>query len=265
MKYKYIFLGVACVGLLTYCLGMLDLIRASTNSAIEVKVRVHKDTYLVGEIVPITIEVQNTGAKIEEIFGNLPPAEIYVSQKDTNNYRECTNTIRKKDDAKRNSLKLLPNEQVTVSESILWNSDKNSNESVRPWKPGRVSSDYVFPIAGTYYVKVRYRIYLTTTPLWIESEPIKITIGEPVEEELGVWNRIKNNGDFAYFIQEGDMRIPSYKLEDRAKFQMEIEQILIDYPNSFYATSLRQSLDKFRANEAKRQEFLEKVQKQKSQ
>ena len=114
-----------------------------------------------------------------------------------------------------------------------------------------------------YYLKVWASIIKNEESTTIESEPIKITIEEPADEDLEVWNKIKNNGDFAYFIQEGDIRIPVYKMEERAKFQQEVEQILIDYPNSFYATSLRQSLDKFKANEAKRQELLQKIQKEK--
>ena len=96
----------------------------------------------------------------------------------------------------------------------------------------------------------------------LESDPITLLIQEPVGEDLEVWNRIKNSGEIAYFIQEGDIAIPGYKKEEREKLRLEIEQIINDYPDSFYAESLRQSMAKFQANEAKRQESLQKIQKQ---
>ena len=95
---------------------------------------------------------------------------------------------------------------------------------------------------------------------------MKITITEPNGENLDVWNKIKDNGDIGYFLQEGDLiRGRYYTAEERAKFQQEVQQIISEHPNSFYAQSLRQSLDKFRASEAERQEYMKKLYKQKPQ
>jgi hypothetical protein len=81
---------------------------------------------------------------------------------------------------------------------------------------------------------------------------------------LEVWYRIKDNGDIGYFLQEGEIvRGRYHKPEERAKFQQEVERLLNQYPNSFYAQSLRQSLDKFKANEEKRKASLEKMKQQK--
>lgn len=239
----------------------IGFMQSSEKETIEVTVKTSNDVYSLGEVVSINIETKNIGQKEATLYSNLPPAEIYISA-DGKSYRECSNTVRKKDDAKRIPLRLSPNESVVNSETILWNSDSDSNDSVRPWKVGRVLTDYVFPKAGDYYIKVKYAIYLTAKPVWIESKPVKITITEPEGESLEVWNIIKDRGDFAYFIQYDEFLAPLYKSEERAKFQQEVEQILTDYPNSFYAETLRQSLNKFRANEAKRQESLQKLQNQ---
>jgi hypothetical protein len=93
----------------------------------------------------------------------------------------------------------------------------------------------------------------------VESEPIKIVINEPVGEDLEVWNKIKDNGNFAYFIQEDEIRIPSFKPDEREKFSKEFEQIINQYPNSLYTQSFRLSLDRFQAAEAKRQESMQKL------
>jgi len=96
----------------------------------------------------------------------------------------------------------------------------------------------------------------------LESEPIRVIVNEPEGENLEVWNKIGDNENFAYFMQNNETLISNDKPEERAKFQAELNDVLQNYPNSFYAQSLRQSLDKFNANEAKRQELREKVKNQ---
>jgi hypothetical protein len=257
MKYKYIFLVVICLAVAS-SIATIGYMQTNEKETIEVTVKTLNDVYSLGEVVSINIETKNIGQKEETIYSNLPPAEIYISA-DGKSYRECTNTVRKKYDELRQSLKLRPNESVVSQETILWNSDSNSDDSVRPWKVGRVLTDYVFLKASDYYIKVKYAIYLTAKPVWIESKPVKITITEPIGEDLEVWNKIKDRGDFAYFIQYGDLLKPYDKTEQQAKFQAEVEQILTDYPNGFYAASLRTNLDKFKASEAKRCELMEKM------
>lgn len=144
---------------------------------------------------------------------------------------------------------LNPNESSKASGAILW-------QWLKQDVPG-----FKFSNPGIYYIKARYSILVEgeNDRIVLESEPIKIKIEEPVGENLEVWNKIKDNGNFAYFIQEGDILIPSYKTKERKKFQQEIEQIINQYPNSFYAESLQQSLEKYQAAEAKRQESLQKI------
>jgi len=68
-------------------------------------------------------------------------------------------------------------------------------------------------------------MYSAGVPKFVDSEPIAITVEEPIGEDLEVWNRIKNDGKFAFFIQ--------------------VEDILQKYPRSIYAAPLRRSLEKF--------------------
>jgi hypothetical protein len=146
---------------------------------------------------------------------------------------------------------IAPNQSAKSTAGILWYNGKEMKPEFRLTE------------AGDYYFKIRYTAFLEEgnpkNSINLESEPIKITIEEPKGEDLDVWNKIKDNGNFAYFIQEGSIPESIYKAEDRAKFQTEVEQILTDYPNSFYAASLSQSLAKFKASEAKRLEFMEKM------
>ncbi|MFM9905037.1 MAG: hypothetical protein ACKVQJ_10760 [Pyrinomonadaceae bacterium] len=167
--------------------------------------------------------------------------------------------------------KIDPQETFRKQCAILWNRNfstevKNlSKEAAESYIGGKILTDYAFPGAGTYFIKAVTTVMKSNKPFLIESGPIQITVREPQGEDLEIWNKIKNNSEFAHFLQYGDMTRGYKKPEERTRFQQEVEQILADHPNSFYATNLRQSLDKFSANEAKRRESLEKLQKQKPQ
>lgn len=110
-----------------------------------------------------------------------------------------------------------------------------------------------FTEPGVYRIKARFNPIIKgeKNSGFIYSDPIQITLEKPVGEDLIVWDKIKENGDIAYFIQEGYPRIPEYKAEDRAAFLKMVEQIVIDHPNSFYAESLRRSLGKFESDTAR--------------
>jgi hypothetical protein len=259
MKYKFIILTLSCLTLV-YGFTIMGYMQNSEKNYIEVAITSLNETYSLGEVVPVHLVIKNIDSKEVTVYGDLDFAKLYISQ-DGKTYKECTNSARKRPDENRSPIKLSPNASILNNETILWNSDKQNVEY--SWKERRVLTDYVFPMAGDYYIKAKYGIYVSSKPIFLESKPIKITVTEPKGEDLEVWNKIKDNGDFAYFIQYGDLLKPYDKTEQQAKFQTEVEQILTDYPNSFYATPLQQSLDKFRANEVRRQEFLQKAQNQK--
>jgi hypothetical protein len=257
MKHKLIFSIVGATLFLSLLSG-ISYMQNNDNKAFQAIVISSKNTYFLGEVVSLECLVKNTGIKNVKIAGELGLEDgtfsIWVS-KDAKTFEKYNNTTWGKVDRHVNRIELKPDETVSNQATVLWNSKPKTSD---PAFEKKITTDYAFPVAGDYYVKLRYVIYPETTPVWIESVPIKISITKPEGDELEVWNKIKDNGYFAYFIQEGDMLIPSYKSEERLKFQTEIEQILTDYPNSFYATSLSQSLNKFKASEAKRKEFIKK-------
>jgi len=88
-------------------------------------------------------------------------------------------------------------------------------------------------------------MYSAGVPKFVDSEPIAITVEEPIGEDLEVWNRIKNDGKFAFFIQEGGIQAQVYERDLRDAFQKQVEDILQKYPRSIYAAPLRRSLEKF--------------------
>jgi hypothetical protein len=132
-----------------------------------------------------------------------------------------------------------------------------SIEEIFITKPG---NDRLFKESGNFQLKF---FIAQDEKKW--SNVNNVVIKEPEGEDLEVWNKIKDKKSFAYFIQNAEILGSNIDPEETAKFQAEVEDILQKYPNSFYAQSLRQSLDKFKANEAKRQEFQEKIKSQQKQ
>jgi hypothetical protein len=275
MKYKYLFLTVIFLGSFG---GLTSLVYLQTKpnnvpNQLGLSVIPSKANYALGEIVNLSFRLTNESEDNVSILGNLQTSDgslsVYISR-DGKNFNKYTHSKWGVKDSKWQPIKLLPSESVDTLASILWNKKPETQglnpEVAEKATEGRILSHYAFPESGTYYVKASYYIYFIKeiNPVLVESEPVEITIEEPVGENLEVWNKIKDNGDFAYFIQECDFRIPSYKTEERAKFQKDIEQILNQYPDSFYAQSLRQSLDKFKAREEERKAYLKKIQKVKT-
>lgn len=259
MKNKYAFLVVVS-SICFLGLGSLGYTKNNSEGKLKLSLNSSKKIYKPGENVFLSLELQNKSKEIvtfPDVFGiggGLLSVHLSNDGKTFQNYNHPGWGLLDFVNPPLTTIK--PGESVGTTTTVLWK-----------WR-GTDKSEYAFPTAGAYYLQAKY-LYDNVVvngqiqPILAESEPIKITIEEPVGDDLEVWNKIKDNGDFALFIQEGDVRIPSYKSEERAKFLQEVEQILTEHPNSFYAQSLRQSLYKFRAAEAKRQEFLQKMQKQK--
>ena len=255
MKYKRILtilLGVTCLLAVT----SFAYIQVSSKPTLKLAVGFPKETYKLGESISPIFELTNGGDKtitLWDKFG-VETGFLHVSAtKDGGNPIGFGNSRWGIGDSFAKTF-IAPNQTIQSTAGILWyRNPKTENLAFRLTE------------AGDYYFKISYLAHLEEgeqTATKLESEPIKITIEEPKGEDLEVWNKIKDNGNFAYFIQEGDMLIPGYKPEERAKFQAEVEDILAKYPNSFYATSLRQSLEKYKATEAKQQEFLERIKAQ---
>lgn len=257
---------IICIfGILSFCsvLGFAftkRYIEASNN--IDLRIESSNKVYQLGEIAGIEIKLTNNTTKAIYIEGN---PYIKIAFKEDKNYKfyapppsESSFVV---DGNNLNEIK--PGETINYQRTILWNYKPEtkglSNTAVERVNESKILTNYAFPEAGIYFIKVCISLPNGEKLETLESEPTKITITESQGEDLEVWNKIKDDGDFAYFIQKSDFRIPRYKTEERAKFQQKIERILIEHPNSFYFKFLEQSLTKFKANEAKLQKTVEKL------
>jgi hypothetical protein len=261
---------IVCISavVLLALLGIFQIKFVSASSEVEITVTVPKTEFRLGEIIPVDIGVKNTTNV--PLQASVNPC-IKVTSKKDNAYKSYASprnsfTI----DGYDAPLILRPQEQKWMRESVFWNDKPQvshlNKDAAKPEIENRILSDYVFTEAGVYLIKGCTALLINGKWKVVDSSPIEITITDPAADDLEVWNLLKRNGNIGYFLQVGDVpRTFQYKTEERESLLKEIDSILKEYPNNFYSTSLRQSLEKFRASEAKRQEFMQKMQKEKPQ
>jgi hypothetical protein len=144
-----------------------------------------------------------------------------------------------------------PGESFDKELEIIWNlkpdvsgrSSLNAREVTR----GKILTDYVFPAAGTYFVKVVFWDVRDSQGRELpnfESEPIEITVVEPQGEDLTVWRRIENRPDIGYFLQNA--WFDAVDNPTRARLWREMREIVDRYPNSVIAGQIGQKLQAFR-------------------
>ncbi|MGI9054513.1 MAG: hypothetical protein ACR2F2_01790 [Pyrinomonadaceae bacterium] len=226
----------------------------NNESGLILKLDSPKNIYKLGETIDFSFELENKtneAVTLLDLFGTGTGFLHVEASKNGNEFIGCDDPRWGIMDVGAKTY-INPNESVKSKSDVLWTLKTQDIAGFR------------FDEAGVYYIKANYTAHIEgkNSPINTESLPIQITIEEPVGDDLKVWNIIKENGEFAYFIQKGHIHIPSYKAEERARFLREVEQILNDYPNTFYADSLRQSMDKFKASEIRSQEMMKKLKKQ---
>ncbi len=235
------------------------------DSPLTLNISSEKGSYVLGEMIRLNFDLVNKGYQ-PVLLGHAPNVlngylKIWIAFEDQR-FNEYSNNAWGLIDGRGKLLQ--PGESYKSDAAILWNLKPQTShlnvDAAKRASNDRIMTDYAFSMAGTYQVKAVVSIPDNNSPgTWtkIESKPIQITITEPVGDDLKVWKLIKDNGDIAYLIQQNDT--PTYRDEKAEKLLREIEQIANDYPNSFLAGQMKEKLEKFRIEDAKRKESLEKA------
>jgi len=260
------------VALSIYVTAVMSVIRlihatsqAQAGSEIELSLSIQNGVFRLGEIIPLEATIVNNASIPVRIEGDSRYAvAIKIKAPGEKEFRRYVApgpdfTL----DGIYVPIQINPGQVFSSQNKVLWNSSAASQvrnlsaDAAESYTRGQILTDYAFPKAGTYYVKAVAGVFFKgKEAITIESKPVQITVEEPQGEDLEVWNKIKNDGEFGHFLQEGKMTHGYHKPEDVERFQNEVDHILADYPNSLYAQPLRESLMKYRAAEAKREEFL---------
>ena len=258
MRSRRVFLGLIIILILCSLLSLAVSKRVINPSIkLSLKITTASQGYILGEIVPLNFEIINEESKEISLPGELAmdgeSLRVYIAD-DIGTFKEYLGPRSGfQIDGLYNDIKLKPKESFKSQTPILWNSKPPTEYKGEVFAQNLIETDYAMPKSGVYFVKAVLDIP-GEVPSQIESEPIQILLNNPVGDELKIWNRIKENGEFAHFMQTGNCKIS--KTEEREKLLKEVQQIITKYPSSLLVSQMKQSIEKFQANEERRKASL---------
>lgn len=260
-KNNYIVISIFIAFLVCVCWSIIGF----TNNEVKAQNftltgKVNKETYILGEPIKIGFEFTNeaeTPILIPSGGVEVGSLKIFITNKESEYKRYVGAGWGRKLGF---PITLEPRKSHKYQEFvILWSNKPDvsglSEYAAKRVLEGKITTDYAFPKLGVYFIKGLSYVGENATP--IESEPIQIVINEPVGDDLKVWEQIKGNREIALLMQTGEF--DTNKEEEKTQLISKVEQILEQYPNSIYSSYLRPNLEKFKTNEARRKEMLEKA------
>jgi hypothetical protein len=216
------------------------------------QVKSDKSSYLPGELITLDFRMSNDSKEavmlpksVDVWSGHL---QVFISD-ETNDYKMYKGPRWGLADVIGGSAgKLAPGDSFKTPATVLHNyrletSHLNDNSAAQISK-GLIRTEYVLPEPGLYFIKA----VLTDDALEnkIESEPVRVVIEEPQGVDLEVWNKIKDDGSYARFIQTGGL-VEAPNGQKTKRVVATLEEIENSQPNSRYLGQIRVALAKRRA------------------
>jgi hypothetical protein len=230
--------------------------QSESYSILTLKVSTDKQTYMLGEAVELNFELINEGNEPVKLPYRPDVSTGYLSvwiASDGHEFSLYNNTSWGRMES--GGMILQPNESFKSQATVLWNSKPQIPRSGK----GKILTDYAFTQSGVYLIKSIVNIpnkTLTDSLTKIESKPIQIVVNEPIGDDLKVWNKIKDNGEVAYFLQHGSFLTSN---NEKIKTSMMIsEEIAAKYQNSLHGKRIQEKMVEYRQKEAEFQEFKRK-------
>lgn len=252
----YIAISVSIVFLLSVTWSIVGFTQTNTaNSDLSFKGKTNKEIYVLGEPITVDFEFTNTGATPQTIVGGgveVGSLRILIAGKDGEYKRYVSGNWGRK---RGQTITLEPNQSLKYAgATILWNGKPNvshlNETAAKQVLAGKIISEYALPEPGVYFIKGVSTFGKEARA--IESEPIKIVVNEPEGIDLEVWNQIRGNKEIAHILQNGAFDTGEEAKKEQLSAQ--VEQIFTQFPNSIYSSYLKPNLEKYKANEAKRNE-----------
>jgi uncharacterized protein YxeA len=224
------------------------------------KVIPDKDSYIKGEPVKLRVELTNNSDYTMK-FGEPHEGRFWIT-KEGRSYKYFESDPR--DCSTYDSSLLKANQSWSKDmETILWNTNRrdysrfasDTKQMELEDSKTRIVTEYVFQDVGTYNATVRtsFKDEKGEKKVIVEAEPAKINIKEPEGEDLEVWKQIEGNSSIALLMQQSDNFRGGDDKKQSALIR-EVEQIIINHPNSTYTKYLKEGVDKFKANAEKQKQ-----------
>jgi hypothetical protein len=179
--------------LIIFAIALLGLVASlalpkegrDAETGLILKVSFPKDSYILGEPLTAHLELKNNGSNSVVILDNFSVETGHIL------------------------LKGIRSDGVTFgfgnprwgvkdwvgksTAGLLWYADEKMNAAFR------------LNEKGEYTIVAEYSVYFDNgglAPVRIQSAPVRINIEDPLGEDLEVWNRIRCDGDFAFFFKK---------------------------------------------------------------
>ncbi|MFV0389414.1 MAG: hypothetical protein ACK5NT_11745 [Pyrinomonadaceae bacterium] len=194
----------------------------------------------------LNIDINNNNGVLSQRRLNCGYLQIFVAGEDGQYRIAYVNTGYQLGTDDCIAIPLELNEKIQKQQPLLYNaasdtSHLNRNEVARQSK-SRIMTNFVFDTPGRYFIKIKLLIPDEENVSVIESSPIQITMIEPQGHNRAIWNRIRNRGDIAYFLQTGNFLEQGDPVKEK-EFKKEIEVLTIEYPNTYVSNRLGQILN----------------------
>jgi hypothetical protein len=249
---------ISCSLFLAAAFVVTALIMKSTGAAglepkqLALSVRSDHNAYLPGEPVNLKFKVTNKTDAPVSIDGGADvwhgQLKVFIAYQDES-YKEYLGPRWGLKDELDSETVIEPNGFFDTEATILYNHPLQSAHLSALYATEnaakRVETEYALARVGEYRLKAV--LHVSESEGAIESAPVQITIEAPKGDDLAVWNKIKDNPSYGYFIQTGDLKArPNSRKAGRVVETL--EEVVNSKPNSRYAGHIRQSLAKFKSS-----------------
>lgn len=246
--------SIIFIGMLILGISTLAAVHSRPEERLELTITSTKDVYLLGETLSFSFELRNNDKNklvlLDEFGIRTGTLRVVVSENERDFVGFADPGWGFLDTTQKTHMS--PNSSKGASGAVLWIRDKDNAPRFR------------LNEAGIYYFRALYtaRIEGEKDAVNLRSKVIKVTVVEPQGDDLDVWNIIKDKGQIAYFLKEGDVPPDlQFDVQKSTRFLEEVQQIIDKHPKSFYSNHLQKSIQMYQINESNRRESLKRLRK----
>lgn len=245
-KYRYLLLLILITAA---TLAAIQSIAQADSRPVRLSIATEKSDYSLGDVIGLRFEVENMSARpIDAVDPNVlvGNTKLYVSG-DGQNYVEYAGPHWGAVNG-RNKPRKLEAHGVLVTEATMLFNRSIPTDHLTPLyamriKKERLDSEFAMLEPGHYWLKASYRNGNET----VRSEPIEIEVTTPVGTDAAVWEQIKTDGAFAWFLQTGEVNYSS-GTKEAEMFVDKLERIGSEFPDTNLGGRLTERLVRYNRN-----------------
>lgn len=224
---------------------------------VTLQMQTDKKSYLPGEVVTLVFKLSNTSEETISVPRAVSVEQRYIRvfvADESREYREYIGPGWGNAEIMGNGLvEIAPGGSIEYTATILYNhrveTSHLSELAAAQASKGRLTTTYALPQPGTYFIKAA--VYDINFENKVESKPVKVKIEEPEGADREIWNKIKDDGNYALFLQTGSL-VEKPTGPKTINIEASLKEIEEQHPTSRYAVGIRSAV-------SKRNMILEKV------